>query len=65
MGLYKRSDSDVWWMSVIVNGKRHRASTETSNKKTAQRIYNRAADLAAEGKWLGIQVEGEEHTIEE
>jgi len=42
MALYKRKDSDVWQMCFFVNGRKVRRSTKTTNKKVAQRIYEKA-----------------------
>ena len=36
MGLYRRTDSSVWWMSLTVNGKQVRESTESSDKAVAK-----------------------------
>ncbi|MDI1472115.1 site-specific integrase [Thermodesulfovibrio sp. 1176] len=37
MALYKRGG--VWWISLYHNGKRHRISTKTSDRKKAEEIY--------------------------
>ncbi|MEJ5226855.1 site-specific integrase [Thermodesulfovibrio sp.] len=37
MALYKRGG--VWWISLYHNGKRHRISTKTTDKKKAEEIY--------------------------
>lgn len=50
MGLYKRGS--VWWMSFVCQGKRYRQSTQTTNKKVAQRIYDKTKGEIAEGKWF-------------
>ena len=52
MALYKRKDSDLWQMCLFVNGKKVRRSTKTSNKKVAQRIYDKAKIEALEGKFF-------------
>jgi integrase len=52
MGLYKRGQ--VWWMSFIYKGRRDRRSTEATDKKLAQRIYDRLKGEIAEGKLPGI-----------
>ena len=52
MALYKRKDSDVWQMCFFVNGKKVRLSTKTSNKKIANRIYDKAKVEALEGKFF-------------
>jgi len=57
MGLFKRGQ--VWWMDFIYKGKRYRESTETSNAKLAQRIYDKIKGQIAEGKWFERQPEGD------
>jgi hypothetical protein len=39
MGLYRRKDSDVWWMSFVVNGVQYRRSTDTEDDKLAEDIF--------------------------
>ena len=51
MGLYKRPNSTNWQMCFFVNGKKVRMSANTSNKKVAQRIYDKLKGEAAEGKF--------------
>ncbi len=50
MGLYKRGT--VWWMSFTHQGQQHRRSTETEDKKLAQRIFDKLKGEIAEGKWF-------------
>jgi len=50
MGLYKRGK--VWWMNLTCNDKQVKRSTETRNKKQAERIYNKVISEIAEGKWF-------------
>jgi len=50
MGLYKRGQ--VWWMSFIYQGKRHRVSIETSDRKRAQKIYDAVKGQIAENRWI-------------
>jgi len=37
MGLYRRSESSVWWMSYTLNGTQHRVSSGTTDKEQAKR----------------------------
>ena len=37
MGLYKRNK--IWWFKIICKGKKIQESTNTENKKLAERIY--------------------------
>ena len=50
MGLYKRGE--VWWMDFVYKGKRYRKSTETEDKRLAQRIHDKVKGEIAEGKWF-------------
>jgi integrase len=62
MGLYKRGS--VWWMSFIYHGQQFRRSTETENKKLAERIFDKVKGEIAEGKWFP-RLEGEDKTFTE
>jgi integrase len=48
MGLFKRGS--VWWMSFTHQGQQYRRSTETDDKKLAQRIFDKLRGEIAEGK---------------
>ena len=48
MGLYKRGS--VWWMSFNYNGQQIRRSTETTEKKLAQKIFDKLKGEIATGK---------------
>ena len=60
MGLYKRGT--VWWMSFTHNGEQFRRSTETEDKKLAQRIFDKLKGEIAEGKWFE-KLPGEDYTF--
>lgn len=62
MGLYRRGR--VWHMSFIYKGRRYRKSTETEDRKLAQRIYDKVKGEIAEGKWFE-RLPGEEKTFRE
>ncbi len=62
MGLYKRGS--VWWMSFICQGKQYRKTTETEDKKLAQRILDKVKGEIAEGKWFE-KLPGEDKTFVE
>jgi integrase len=61
MGLYKRGK--VWWVSFVYQGKYYRKSTETEDRKLAQRIYDKVKGEVAEGKWFE-RLPGEDKTFE-
>ena len=52
MALFKRKS--VWWMRFTFNGKQIRRSTETADKKLAERIYHKVLGEIAEGKWFDV-----------
>jgi integrase len=64
MGLYRRHDSDVWWMSFIANGRQYRQSTETNDKKLATAILSKVKTAIIEGKWFEID-EAQRRTFDE
>lgn len=53
MGLYKRNK--IWWFKIICKGKRIQESTNTENKKLAERIYARVLFDVQEGRWFENQ----------
>jgi integrase len=52
MGLYRRKDSPVWWMSFCVDKRQYQMSTGTSDKQIAQTIYDAIKGKIAIGKWI-------------
>ena len=60
MGLYKRGP--VWWMRFTYNGTLTRKSTETVDRKLAERIYHSVLGKIAEGKWFD-RLPGEDTTF--
>ena len=52
MGLYKKNSSQFYWMSFRVNSRRIFESTETTNKKMAEKIYAKRLTEITEGKWF-------------
>ena len=62
MGLYKRQK--VWWMSFVYQGGQIRKSTETTDRKLAQKIYDKVKWEIASGKWFE-RLPGEEKTFEQ
>jgi integrase len=62
MGLFKRGS--VWWMRFTYQGKQIKKSTETNDKKLAQRTYDKVKGEVAERKWLD-KLPGEDRTFAE
>lgn len=52
MGLFKRKDSPYWWISFCYKGKQYRISTETTDKRFAEKIYAKVVSEIIEGKWF-------------
>jgi integrase len=62
MGLYKRGG--VWWMRFSHRDKQVRRSTETTNKRVAEKIQAKVLTQIAEGKWLNRSMH-EDKTFDE
>lgn len=62
MGLFKRGE--IWWMSFSYQGKQIRRSTETPDRKLAQRIFDKIKGEIAEGKWFE-RLPGEDYTFQD
>ena len=54
MGLYRRPDSEIYWMSFTYNGRICRKSTGTSDMKLAKKILSKVQTQIVEGKWFEI-----------
>ncbi len=52
MGLYRRPDSPIWWMSFSANGKSFRKSTGTDNRRLAEKILAKVETQIVEGRWF-------------
>jgi integrase len=64
MGLYRRPDSPIYWMSFTANGEAYRRSTGTSDPKLATQIYAKVQTQIIEGKWFEID-ESRQRTFDE
>jgi len=62
MGLFRRGR--VWWMRFKVEGRLERRSTKTTNRKLAQRVFDRVKGELAEGLWFP-KLPGEDKTFSE
>jgi len=58
MGLYRRPDSNVWWMCFSVNRKLYRRSTDTEDRKLAEKIYAKVQTQVTESKWFDVDEAG-------
>ncbi|MEW6002250.1 MAG: site-specific integrase [Nitrospirota bacterium] len=64
MGLYRRPDSEIYWMSFAYNGRIYRKSTGTSDMKLAKKILAKVQTQIVEGKWFDID-HSKEKTLRE
>ncbi len=55
MGLYKRGQT--WWISFSYKGKQVRHSTETDDRKLADKIYHKVVTEVIEGKYFASPIE--------
>lgn len=64
MGLYRRPDSDIYWMSFTYNNKIYRKSTGTPDMKLAKKILAKVQTQIVEGKWFDID-HSKQNTLQE
>ncbi len=64
MGLYRRDKHKVWWISFTHKGRQVRRSTETTDKRLAQKVYAKVQTQVVEGKWFDVD-EGKKRTFKE
>lgn len=55
MSLYKRKDSEYWWIKLTVNGKRIQKSTGTDDRKSAQEYHDRLKAELWQQSRLGVK----------
>ncbi|HWR59358.1 MAG TPA: site-specific integrase [Thermodesulfovibrionales bacterium] len=55
MSLYKRKDSNFWWINAVVDGRRQRIPTYTGNKRRAEAIHGKVLVDIQEGRWFENQ----------
>src|SRR5580692_2248905 len=51
MGLYRRHESKVWWMSYMKDGRQHRESCGSTNKKVAEKLLTLRTAQVLEERW--------------
>lgn len=51
MGLYRRHESKVWWMSYMKDGRQHRESSGSTNKKVAEKLLTLRTAQVFEERW--------------
>ena len=65
MGVYRRADSDTFWMSFISEGTRARRDTGVQDRKVAEEIFAAWQVQLARERWLGIPAPKPQHTVQE
>ena len=55
MSLYKRKDSSVWWVKIVIDGRKVQRSTGTDDKIKAQEFHDRLKAQMWEQNRLGIK----------
>lgn len=64
MGLFRRKDSPVWWMSFCHGHRQYRRSTGTTDRRLAEKIYAKVVTSIVEGKWFDMD-SADQHTFDE
>ena len=64
MGVYRRADSDTYWMSLISEGIRARRDTGVQDRKVAEEIFAGWQVQLARERWLGIPAPTPAHTVQ-
>lgn len=65
MGLYKRKDSTVWWMSFCVNTRQYQRSTGTADRRLAEEIYDVLKAKIVLNQWHPEEREKSRYTFAE
>jgi len=65
MGVYRRTDSDIYWMSLVIDGTRVRQDTGVQDRKVAEEIFAAWQVQVARARWLGVPTPPPQHTVQE
>ena len=65
MGIYRRSDSPTWWMSLQVHGRRVRVNTMVEDRPLAEEFFCAWKTEVARTRWLGAPSPDGDHTVAE
>ena len=55
MSLFKRKDSSVWWVKIVIDGRKVQRSTGTDDKIKAQEFHDRLKVQMWEQNRLGVK----------
>jgi len=65
MGVYRRTDTETYWMSLVMDGTRRRQDTGVQDRKVAGEIFAAWQVQLARERWLGIPAVKPQHTVRE
>ena len=65
MGVYRRTDAETYWMSLVIEGKRLRQDTGVQNRRVAGEIFAAWQVQVARDRWLGMPAPTPTHTVQE
>ena len=65
MGVYRRTDAETYWMSLVIDGTRMRQDTGVQDCKVAGEIFAAWQVQLARERWLGIPAPKLKHTVQE
>ncbi len=65
MGVYQRSDSPTYWMSLQVNGRRVRLNTMVQDRRLAEEIFSAWKVEQARIRWFGAPPPEQDHTVQD
>jgi len=50
MGIFRRRDSDIWWISYMLDGRQKRESSKSKNKRDAEKLLTLRKAAVWEGR---------------
>jgi integrase len=65
MGVYRRSDAETYWMSLVSEGMRLRQDTGVQDRRVAGEIFAAWQVQLARARWLGVPAPHPTHTVQE
>ena len=65
MGVYRRSDSPTWWMSLQVDQRRVRLNTGVEDRRLAEEIFAAWKVEVARERWLGARPADQHYTVKD
>jgi hypothetical protein len=65
MGVYRRTDTATYWMSLVIDGTRLRQDTGVQDRTVAGEIFAAWQVQLARARWLGLPTPIPQHTVQE